>query len=156
MLVVVNLPLFDQVAEAVRGLLPTEFGDFRHTARRWGIKIWFGSDKPHCEHYEAQVIGAAHVADASVLALEIGFHAEHSQASDNDRVLAFLLSREIQWRSLLGDEAIAGRFLGGFDNWRRVSETWPDPDLDDINLPVELAMRLTDYITALESVRRGR
>lgn len=151
-----DLPLFDQVAEAVRGMLPREFGEFRHSARRWGIKVWFGSDKPHREHYEAQVIGSDHVAEAAVLALEIGFHAEHPRVADNDDILGFLLDREDRWRPRLGDEAIAGPFLGRADTWRRISETWPDPDLSDIDLPVELAMRLTDYIDALESLRRNR
>jgi hypothetical protein len=151
----VELPLFDQVAEAVRGLLPAEYGDFRHSARRWGIKIWFDSAKPDREHYEAQVIGPQHVDDAAVLALEIGFHAEHRQASNNEDVIALLREQEDRWRPRLGDEAIAGRFLGGADAWRRLSETWPDPDLGDINLPIELAMRLTDYINALEPLRRS-
>lgn len=137
-------------------MLPREFGEFRHSARRWGIKVWFGSDKPHREHYEAQVIGPDHVAEAAVLALEIGFHAEHPRVADNDDILGFLLDREDRWRPRLGDEAIAGPFLGRADTWRRISEAWADPDLSDIDLPVELAMRLTDYIDALESLRRSR
>ena len=31
-----------------------------------------------------------------------------------------------------------------------MSETWADPDLDDEELPLELATRLTDYVTAFE------
>lgn len=152
----VDIPLFDQVAEAVRGMLPPEFGEFRHSARRWGIKVWFGSDKPHREHYEAQVIGPDHVDDATVVALEVGFHAEHPRAADNDDILGFLLDGEDRWRPRLGAEATAGPFLGRAEDWRRISETWPDPDLSDSDLPVELAIRLTDYITALESLRRSR
>jgi hypothetical protein len=34
-----------------------------------------------------------------------------------------------------------------------VSETWPDPDLSDEDIAVEVAMRLTDYIATLEPVR---
>jgi hypothetical protein len=37
-----------------------------------------------------------------------------------------------------------------------VSETWPDPDLSEPDLPVEVAMRLVDYMTALEPSLRTR
>ena len=47
-----------------------------------------------------------------------------------------------------------GPFLGRPDVWRRVSETWPDPDLGGEDLGIEVAVRLADYITALEPVRR--
>ena len=55
---------------------------------------------------------------------------------------------------MLGDEATAGGFLGRPDQWQRVSEAWVDPNLDDVNLGWEIATRLTDYITALEPLRR--
>ena len=93
---------------------------------------------------------------ASVLAIEVGFHAEHPNADENDAVIAHLLAHEKRWRRAVGKEAQVGEFLGRRDNWRRVSETWPDPDLSDGGLVIELATRLTDYITALEPVRRGR
>ena len=38
--------------------------------------------------------------------------------------------------------------------WQRLSETWADPDLGDPELPMEVAARLADYITALEPLRR--
>ncbi len=50
---------------------------------------------------------------------------------------------------------MAGECLGRADHWRRISETWPDPDLDDPELGTELAMRLLDYIEALEPARKG-
>ena len=53
--------------------------------RRYGIKVWFGPSDPPREHYEAQVIGPNEVKEASVLALEIGFHAEHSQVEATTR-----------------------------------------------------------------------
>ncbi len=102
------------------------------------------------------MIAADDVDDATVLALEVGFHAEYPQVADNEDVIAHLLRCEDRWRSVIGDEAVAGPFLGRPDVWRRVSETWPDPDLGDPDLAVELAARLTDYITALEPVRRDR
>jgi hypothetical protein len=153
---VVDLSLFEAVGEILHGMLPPELGTLRQRTRRYGIKLWFGPETPTREHYEAQTIGADHVAGARVLALEIGFHAEHAQAGENDVVIAHLLHREKQWRRALGDDATVGPFLGRADDWRRVSETWPDPDLDDPDLAEELAARLAEYITALEPVRRDR
>jgi hypothetical protein len=60
---------------------------------------------------------------------------------------------ERRWRKAIGRDAVAGGFLGR-DSWRRLSETWPDPDLDEPELPIELAARLTDYITTLEPLRQ--
>lgn len=148
--------LFDEVAEVLRGLVPRELGELRHRARRYGIKAWFGSEAPPKEHYEAQVIGADGVEDANVLALEIGFHAEHPKVADNDAAIARLRSGERRWRRTIGVEAVVGPFLGRPDVWRRISETWPDPDLGQPDLPFELGARLTDYITAFEPLRRPR
>jgi hypothetical protein len=88
-----------------------------------------------------------------VLALEIGFHAEHPDVGANDRVLDRLIAHEDDWRPVVGDGAVAGPFLGRPDDWRRVSETWADPDLGLDELPVEVASCLIDYITALEPWR---
>jgi hypothetical protein len=147
--------LFEEVCEALRGLVPPELGTFRHKTHRYGTKIWFGPVAPPKEHYEAQVVGARDVPEAEVLAIEVGFHSEYPKPADNDEVLAALLAAEGKWRSELGDEAVAGEFLGRADNWRRISETWSDPDLDDPELGTELAMRLLDYIEALEPWRAG-
>lgn len=151
-----ELGVFEEVADALRGLVPVKLGDLHCRARRYGIKVWFGEDAAPREHYEAQVIGPRHVEEATVLALEIGFHAEHPRPADNEAVLADLLRGERRWRRTLGDEATVGTFLGGADNWRRVSEVWPDPDLGDPDLGFEVAVRLVDYVTALEPVRRSR
>jgi hypothetical protein len=145
--------LFEEVAEALRGMVPTELGEFRHRTHRYGTKVWFDDERPPREHYEAQVVGARDVPDAEVLALELGFHAEHPQPADNDAVLAALVAREPDWRPMLGDEAVAGVFLGRAEHWRRGSETWPDPDLSDPELGMEVALRLLDYVTALEPLR---
>lgn len=147
---------FDEVADALRGLVPSKLGEPRCRARRYGIKVWFGPAAPPREHYEAQVIGPRHVAGAALLGLEVGFHAEHPRPADNDAVIAHLVRHERRWRDVIGDEATVGPFLGGADNWRRVSETWPDPDLSDPDLGFELAARLVDYITALEPLCRSR
>ncbi len=151
-----EIQLFDEVADAVRALVPPGLGPAGQRARRYGIKVWFGGSGPPREHYEAQVIGAAHVEEAAVLAIEVGFHAEHPNALENDAALAQLLSHEERWRPVIGDEAVAGPFLGRADTWRRVSETWPDPDLGQPGLGFDVAARLVDYISALEPLRRRR
>jgi hypothetical protein len=150
-----GLGLFDEMADVLRTLLPPELGEVRMRPRRYGIKVWFDAAAPPREHYEAQVIGARHVEGASVLGLEVGFHAEHPRQEQNDAILAHVLAAEAAWRPVLGAEAVAGPFLGRPDDWRRISETWPDPDLGDPELPFELAARLTDYVTAIEPLRRA-
>lgn len=147
--------LFDEVADAVLGLVPSSLGPLRYRARRYGIKVWFDAAEPPREHYEAQVLSAKLTPDASVLGLEIGFHAENPDVALNEAVVEQLVGRESRWRKTLGLEAVVGPFLGRPEDWRRVSETWADPDLSDPELPLEVAARLTDYITALEPVRRG-
>jgi hypothetical protein len=149
----VESQLFEEVGDALRGMLPPGLGDLRLRVRRYGIKVWFGPADPPREHYEAQVIGANAVKGAKVLALEIGFHAEHPQVAENKKVIEHILEYEDQWRPVVGDAAIVGPFLGRAKTWRRVSETWTDPDLGDPELPIELAALLADYITGLEPAR---
>ena len=141
------MELFEAVGDAVTGMTP--IAGLRSRWHRYGVKVWVGAEQPTRAHYEAQVVGAKHVPGAKVLAIEVGFHAEHPKPADNDAVLAALLAKERTWRKVLGAEAEAGPFLGR-DGWARVSETWVDPDLDDPDLAFELAARLTDYVTALE------
>lgn len=147
------MELFEEVAEVVRGLVPRDLGTVRQRSHKYGVKVWFDTEKPTREHYEAQVIGKRYVPEASVLAIELGFHAEHSKVAENEAVILALLQRESRWRRTLGKEAVVGEFLGR-DTWRRISETWPDPDLNDPELVLELGTRLTDYITAIEPLRR--
>jgi hypothetical protein len=149
---VVDVQLFEEVADVVLGLVPAELGRPRCRARRSGIKVWFGTGDPPREHYEAQLVGAGVVEGARVLGLEVGFHSEHPQAAANDAVVSRLLAGERRWRRVVGGEAVAGEFLGRRE-WRRISETWPDPDLDDPGLAFEVGARLTDYITAIEPLR---
>jgi hypothetical protein len=146
--------LFEEVADALRGMLPPDLGELRMRVRRYGLKAWFGPADPPREHYEAQVIAPDDVADATVLALEIGFHAEHPKLGDNRAAVTRLLDHERDWRGAL-DHAVAGPFLGRAQHWQRVSETWPDPDLGDPELPIEIAVQLAEYITALEPARAG-
>lgn len=148
--------LFDDVGDILLGTAPSALGACRYRAHRYGIKVWFGPEKPIREHYEAQVISAHEVEGAAVLALEVGFHSEHPQAAENESVIAHLMANERRWRRVLSGEAEVGAFLGRQDAWRRVSEIWPDPDLGASELGLEVALRLVDYVTALEPVRRGR
>jgi hypothetical protein len=150
----VELSVFEAVGALLPGMLPDGVGAPRQYAHKYGIKVWFDSEKPTREHYEAQVVGAKDVPDAKVLAIEVGFHSEHSKEAENEAVLARLLATEKRWRKEIGKEAEAAVFLGRAQHWRRVSETWPDPDLGDPELAFEIAARLTDYITALEPIRR--
>jgi hypothetical protein len=156
MLCGVELSLFDEVAEAVRGMAPSDLGTCRARAHAYGVKLWFGPATAPREHYEAQVIGPEDVKRAKVLAIEVGFHSEYPRLAENQAVIDHLLASEKKWRRLVGKDAVVGPFLGRRDDWRRVSETWPDPDLGDGELVIELATRLTDYVTALEPVLRAR
>lgn len=144
--------LFDQVADAVRSLM-ADSSTMQLRAHRRGVKVWFGaSAKPTREHYEAQIMARRHLDGSDGMAVEIGFHAEHKQAEENDRVIAHMLDNEKAWRKQLGAEAEAGVFYGA-PNWRRISEAWVEPDLDDPEFAFEVAARLVDYLAAIEPVR---
>jgi len=146
---------FEVAADALATLLPPELGEWHTRAHRWGMKLWFGPvERPAREHYEAQIVNAKFVAEASVIGIEIGFHAENPKVAQNEATLAKLVTHEKRWRKALGGPVEAGPFLGRADQWRRISETWPDPDLGDPDLPLELAGRLVDYVEALEPLRR--
>ena len=112
-----------------------------------GMKVWFDDDTR--EHYESQLIRV----DGEVQ-LEIGFHAEHPKAPLNDEVLRRLLAAESAWRSQLGDDPVAGDFIGRA-GWRRISEVWPPPEADVVDEAIEAAARLADYVIALEPLRRN-
>ena len=144
--------LFDQVGEVVRGSAPRAAAELRVQVRPGGVKVWYGDAAPPREHYEAQIIGADIVTDARAMALEIGWHAEHPREADNQALLVGLRAREPRWRPALGDDAVAGPFLGR-STWRRISETWLDPDLDGPDVPFDIGVRLVDYIRALQPHR---
>jgi hypothetical protein len=155
--------LFEDAAAVLPSMIPESLGVLRVDARRWGLKAWFGGGgggRAPSVHYEAQVVGARDVASgvAKKYAMEVGWHAEQSKAEENDALLALLVAGERSWRKVIGAEAECGAFLGRRARpWRRVSETWPDPDLDDPALGFEVAARLTDYVTGLEPIlRQGR
>lgn len=147
--------LFDEVGELVHSMAPDGLGELHMRAHRRGLKVWFGPATPIKEHYEAQVIHRRHVDGSDGVALEIGFHSEHKDAAVNDAVLDSLVAERPSWRRELGDEAESGPFLGN-DTWRRISDVWLDPEMDDPELAFEIAGRLVDYVTQLEPIRQRR
>ena len=142
------MPLFEQVGELTRTLVPADLGSVRFRSHRRGVKVWLDADKPSRNHFEAQLVPRRHVDGSDGAVLEVGFHAEHGDPDVNDATVAALVDAEPHWRPGLGDEAEVGVFLGQQD-WRRVSEVWFDPDPDDPEVAFELAARLADYITLL-------
>ncbi len=147
-----ELPLFDEVADLVTSMAPTDLGELKIRTHRRGIKVWFDSDKPGREHYEAQLLARRHVDGGDGMAIEVGFHSEHRDPKANESVAAGLADAEPTWRKQLGAEAELGDFYGAPD-WRRLSESWIEPDLDEPELAWELAARLVDYISAIEPLR---
>lgn len=145
-----ELGVFDEVAELVLAMAP---GDVHVRAHRRGVKVWFDSDDIPKEHYEAQLLSRRYIDGADGMALEIGFHSEYKTEAENDAVIQRVVSSEDEWRSDLGDQATVAVFFGA-DNWRRVSETWIEPDLDDPEITFEVASRLVDYVTVLEPARK--
>lgn len=148
-----ELGVFDQISEVVRALAPDDLGELHLRSHRRGVKVWFGAEVPSKEHFEAQLLSRNYVDGVDGMALEIGFHCEHQNSAANDEVVAKIVGCESDWRALLGDEPEAGTFFGA-QNWRRVSETWIEPDLDDPELPFEIAARLVDYVVVIEPSRR--
>ena len=134
-------------------MVTSRFGPVHSTHHRYGVKVWVGEKAPPREHYEAQVVGRQYAQEATALAIEVGFHAEYPKETDNEAVIDRLRRSERVWRRRLGDEVVVGSFLGRAEHWRRVSEVWPDPDLDDPELVFQLAGRLADYVTTLERLR---
>ena len=147
-----ELPLFEQVSDLVRALAPEGHGDVRMRAHRRGIKVWFDAATPTREHYEAQMLSRRYVDDVEGVALEIGFHIEHPEPDRNRATVASLEASEKKWRKSLGSEPELGPFFGQ-SNWRRCSEAWIEPDLDDPDLAFEVASRLVDYMVAIEPIR---
>ena len=138
---------FEIVRDAFEGFVAGVDGRRNIYVHGRGLKVWFDDDSR--EHYESQLIRI----DGEVQ-LEIGFHTEHPKAPQNDAVLQRLLALEPTWRAELGDDAVAGEFIGR-SGWRRISEVWPAPDSEVIDEAIEAAARLADYVIALEPLRRA-
>lgn len=148
-----ELSVFEEVSELVRALSPEGLGEVHVRAHRRGVKVWFGTSAPTKEHYEAQQLSRRYVDGTDGMAIEIGFHSEHKEFDKNSAVIDRLLLTEDVWRPLLGDEAEVAPFFGA-ENWRRVSEAWIEPDLENPELPFEVASRLVDYVTVIQPALR--
>jgi len=146
----VELPLFEQVGELTRTLVAAEVGVVRFRAHRRGVKVWLDADDAPRLHYEAQLVPRRFLDGRDGAMLEVGFHAEERDVSVNDQAIAALTASEETWRAELGDATEAGPFLGRPDDWRRCSETWLEPDLEDDEVAFEIASRLADYVNALQ------
>ena len=138
---------FEIVRDAFEGFVAGVDGRRSIYVHSRGMKVWFDDDTR--EHYESQLIRV----DGEVQ-LEIGFHAEYPKAPLNEEVLRRLLAAEPVWRAELGDDAVAGDFIGRA-GWRHISEVWPAPDAAVVDEAIEAAARLADYVIALEPVRRA-
>lgn len=147
-----ELGVFDEVSELVRALSPDDLGPVHVRAHRRGVKVWFGPAAPPKEHYEAQLLSRRYVDETDGMAIEIGFHAEHGDLAANLAAIDRVSKYEDEWRKVLGDEPEIAAFFGA-DNWRRVSEAWIEPDLDDPELAFEVASRLVDYLSVIERAR---
>ena len=145
--------MFDEVAELVRAMSPADAGDVHVRAHRRGVKVWFNTEAPTREHYEAQILSRRYVDGTEGTAIEIGFHAEHKEQSKNVAVIDRITGTERKWRKELGKEPQIDVFYGA-DNWRRVSEAWIEPDLDDPEISFEIASRLVDYVSVIEPARQ--
>jgi hypothetical protein len=143
----VERSFFHQVQDVFESNALDVGGTLHATAHGRGIKVWY--DDATREHYEAQLVRV----DGTIV-LEVGFHAEHPKVGDNEAVLNRLLDDEHVWRRELGGEPEAGVFLG-VDRWRRISEIWEEPDHDDVDVAIEIAARLVDYVSVLEPLRRA-
>ncbi len=148
-----ELGVFEQSADVIRALTPDDLGELHVRAHRRGVKVWFGGQAPTKEHYEAQLLSRRYVDGVDGMALEVGFHSEHKDESINIDVVARLVDHEAEWRSVLGDQPQVDSFYGA-QNWRRVSEAWVEPDLEDPELGFEIAARLVDYVVVIEAARR--
>ena len=147
------MSVFDEVAELVRAMSPADVGDVHVRAHRRGVKVWFDTEAPTKEHYEAQMLSRRYVDGTEGMAIEIGFHTEHKDQSKNVAVIDRITGTEKKWRKELGKEPEVDIFYGA-DNWRRVSEAWIEPDLDDPEITFEISSRLVDYVSVIEPARQ--
>jgi hypothetical protein len=158
----VELGFFENIGEVARLGLDIEVDDLHMRAHKYGVKVWFGEEKAAKEHYEAQIVSTRHLTGNDGIVLEIGFHAEHRDVSLNQAALDKVLAQSQRWAEVIGtcvvapadithDEAVADQFLGN-STWRRISETWVDPDMSDTELSIEAGARLADYINCFQPI----
>lgn len=147
---------YQDARDALVGFLPEAYARFHHRLHGRGLKVWFGDAER--THYEIQEVGRVAEGGREHVrrGLEIGFHAELRDPAANEAVLAVLVAAEPRWRPELGPTAQVGYFVGDRDRrWRRVSEFWTGPEIDEPDTAIEAADRLAVYIVSLEGVRAG-
>jgi hypothetical protein len=138
---------FDNLADALAGVLPRRLGAVSMRRTGSNLKVWYGNDSR--QHYEVQLMRDGN--------LELGFHSEHPAVERNEAVITRLRACERTWRRRLGQGPEVGAFLGRqAPVWRRVSEVWADLGELDAEAVMEVADRLVTYVEALEPAVRSR
>ncbi len=133
---------FNDVHDTVEGAL----GGFKSApnvrTHERGCKVCFGDETK--EHYEAQLIRVG-----GDIVLEVGFHCEYRDRATNLQTIK-RLTASTTWRDELGDEAVAGDFIGN-KTWQRISEVWTFDD--DPDLAIDVGLRLAEYVVVIEALR---
>ena len=149
----VELELFDEVAEVLRGLVPDAVGrgdaEPTATASRCGSKRQAGAGA-----LRGTGDRRARRRGRRRRSLWRSAFTPSTRSRDNDDVIERLLTEERQWRKALGVRAVVGPFLG---RPRRVA-----PLVRDVGRPRPRRAwarrggrpRLADYVTVLEPLRR--
>jgi hypothetical protein len=135
---------FDDVHDTVEGALGSFGATLNVKTHERGCKVWFGDETK--EHYEAQLVRVS-----GDIVLEVGFHCEHRDRATNLATIK-RLTTATTWRNELGDEPVAGDFIGN-KTWQRVSEVWDFDDTPD--LAIDVGLRLAEYVVAIEALRHG-
>jgi hypothetical protein len=139
---VIKRHFFDDVHDTVEGAL----ADFKPApnvkTHERGCKVWFGDETK--EHYEAQLVRVS-----GDIRLEVDFHSEHRDRVANLQTIR-RLTAATGWRDELGDEPVAGDFIGN-KTWQRISEVWTFDDEPD--LAIDVGLRLAEYVTVIEALR---
>lgn len=134
---------FDDVHDTLEGALIGSDAALNVKTHERGSKVWFGDEAK--EHYEAQLVRVG-----GDIVLEVGFHCEHRERATNLAAISRLTATST-WRDELGDEPVAGDFIGN-KTWQRISEVWPFDD--EPNLAIDVGLRLAEYIVAIEALRQ--
>lgn len=134
---------FDDVHDAVEGALVGSDAALNVKTHERGCKVWFGDETK--EHYEAHLVRVG-----GDIVLEVGFHCEHRERATNLAAISRLTATST-WRDELGEEPVAGDFIGN-KTWQRISEVWPFDDEPD--LAIDVGLRLAEYVVVIEALRQ--
>jgi hypothetical protein len=139
---VIKRHFFDDVHDTVEGALAGSRTALNVKTHERGCKVWFGDETK--EHYEAQLVQVG-----GDIVLEVGFHCEHRDRATNLQTIK-RLTAATTWRDELGDEPVAGDFIGN-KTWQRISEVWTFDD--DPDLAIDVGLRLAEYVVVIEALR---